>query len=37
MPEQTKARMIFDELQEIDLYITAPFELFLTIAQSMTL
>ena len=35
MPGDTKARMLFDEFQEIDLYITGPLELFFTLAQAM--
>ena len=35
MPGDIKARMLFDEFQEIDLYITAPLELFFALAQAM--
>ena len=35
MPGDTKARMLFDEFQEIDLYVTGPIELFFTLAQAM--
>ena len=35
MPGDTKARMLFDEFQEIDLYITGPLELFFALAQAM--
>ena len=34
-PKDTKARMLFDEFQEIDLYVTGPFKLFFTLAQAM--
>ena len=35
MPGDTKARMLLDEFQEIDLYVTGPFELFFALAQAM--
>ena len=35
MPGDTKARMLFDKFQEIDLYITAPLELSFCMAQAM--
>ena len=35
MPGDTKARMLFDEFQEIDLYVTGSLELFFTLAQAV--
>ena len=35
MPGETKARMILDEYQEIDMYVTGPLELFFCVAQAM--
>ena len=35
MPGDAKARMLFDEFQEIDLYVTGPLELYFCLAQAM--
>ena len=35
MPGDAKARMLFDEFQEIDLYVTGPLELYYCLAQAM--
>ena len=35
MPGDTKARMLFDEFQEIDLYVSGPLELYFCLAQAM--
>ena len=35
MPGDTKARMLFDQIQEIDLYVTGPLELYFCLAQGM--
>ena len=35
IPGSTKARMLFDEWQEIDMYVTGPFELHFCLAQAM--
>ncbi len=35
MSGATKARMLFDEFQEIDLYVSGPLELFFCLAQAM--
>ena len=35
MPGDTKARMLFDEFQEIDLYVSGPLELYMCLAQAM--
>ena len=35
MPGDTKARILFDEFQEIDLYVTGPLELYFCLAQAL--